>query len=530
LDTADYVIVGGGSAGCVLANRLSEDRGVSVLLLEAGEPNKGFMHRMPTGSYKLMHNARTDWMFATEPDPSINGRVGMWNSGRGLGGGSAINGMVYIRGDRHDYDDWAAAGCAGWSWDDVLPYFKRSEDFQGAPSPTHGQGGPLSVSPLRTPHPLTSAFVKACVEAGLREIDDYCAGDVDGVFVNYATQRKGERWSASRGYLEPALSRPNLTVVTGAMADKVLFEGDRACGVRAVVGGQVREFKAKREVVLAAGSLMSPAVLLRSGVGPGAELQAMGIGVVRDAPGVGKNLQEHASFAYSQLVNVPTYNSQMSPAHLAGHLASYLLARRGVMTAIPVHAMATLRSRPELKHPDVKFSFGPICMDIQKRSMHASPGITVFVNVSPPKSRGEIRLRSLDALDKPVIDHRLLGHPDDMASMIGGVKMLEKVFAAPALAKHVVARNLPDAPVTEDAEWERLIRTYSNIGFHPVGTCRMGGAADADAVVDPDLSVRGVKGLRVADASIMPVMPSANTNAPAMMVAEKASDLIRKSA
>jgi choline dehydrogenase len=215
---------------------------------------------------------------------------------------------------------------------------------------------------------------------------------------------------------------------------------------------------------------------------------------------------------------------------MAGHLASYLLARKGIMTATPVHAMATLRSRPDLKHPDVKFSFGPICMDIQKRSMHASPGVTVFVNVSPPKSRGEIRLRSLDASDKPVIDHRLLGHPDDMTSMIGGVRILEKVFAAPALAGHVVAPNLPASANTDDAELERLVRTYSNIGFHPVGTCRMGGAADADAVVDPNLAVRGVLGLRVADASIMPVMPSANTNAPAMMVAEKAADLIRRSA
>ena len=525
MNVADYIIIGGGSAGCVLANRLTEDKNTSVVLIEAGPPSRGFLFRMPTGSYKLMGNPQVDWMHVTEPDPSINGRSGMWNSGRTLGGGSAINGMVYIRGARHDYDDWAAAGCTGWSWDDVLPYFLRAEDYQGAPSPSHGRGGPLSVSPLRIKHPLADSFVQACVESGLRGVEDYCAGDVDGVFVNLATQRKGERWSASRGYLEPAMSRSNLTVVTGAIADRVLFDGDRASGVRVLVNGQPRDFQANREVILTAGALMSPAILMRSGVGPGAHLQAMGVEVRQDAPEVGRNLQEHASFPSSRLVDTPTYNSMMGPAHMAGHLASYLLARRGVMTATPIHAMAFLRSRPELEHPDVKLSFGPICTDVVKRSMHKRPGVTVFTNVSP-KSRGEIRLRSLDAADKPVIDHRLLGHPEDIAAMIAGAKRVEQIFDAPAFAKHVKGRNLPAARPKDDAEWESMIRTYSNIGFHPVGTCRMG--ADAQSVVDPQLLVRGVRGLRVADASIMPVMPSANTNAPAMMVAEKAADLIRR--
>jgi choline dehydrogenase len=527
-DASDYIIIGGGSAGSVLANRLSENPAHRVTLLEAGGPSDGFMVKMPAGSFKLVGNPDMDWMHVTEPDPSINDRKALWNAGKALGGGSAINGMVYIRGSKHDYDAWAASGCNSWGWDEVLPYFLKGEDFQGPASASHAHGGPLSVSPPRIKHPLADAFVEACAQSGLRKIDDYCAGDVDGAFVNYVTQRNGERWSAARGYLEAAAGRPNLKVITGALVDRVIFEGTRAVGVRFRRHGQMQELRAGREVILSAGALMSPAVLLRSGIGPGAQLQALGIEVRSDAAEVGKNLQEHASFAASRFVDVPTYNAMMSPAHLAAHMASYLLMRRGVMTTSPIQAMAFLRSRPELAHPDVKLSLGPICSDIAKRSMHKRSGITVFANVSSPKSRGEIRLRSADPDDKPVIDHRLLGHPDDVAALVSGMKLLDRIFEAPALAKHVIGRNLPPEEPKTDAEWERYIRTYSNIGFHPVATCRMG--ADPGSVVDPTLSVRGVAGLRVVDASIMPVMPSANTNAPTMMVAEKGADLIKQSA
>jgi choline dehydrogenase len=525
---ADYIIVGGGSAGCALANRLSENPAHKVVLLEAGGRSDGFMVKMPSGSYKLMANPQHDWMHVTEPDPSINDRKGMWNAGKMLGGGSAINGMVYIRGSRHDYDDWAAAGCTGWSWDEVLPYFTRGEDYQGPAAGSHAHGGPLSVSPPRIKHPIAEAFIEACVESGLRRVEDYCAGDVDGAFVVLVTQRRGERWSAARGYLAQAERRPNMQVITDALVERVIIEDGRAVGVRFRQGGEARELRARKEVALCAGSLMSPAILLRSGVGPAAELKALGIEVMVDAPEVGKNLQEHASFPFSRFVNLPTYNTMMSPMHLAGHMANYLLLRQGVMTTSPIHAMAFLRSRPDLEHPDVKLSLAPICSDIATRSMHKRAGVTVFANVSSPKSRGEIRLRSADPADKPVIDHRLLGHPDDVAALVSGMKQLEKIFETPALARHVTGRNIPPEPPKDDAEWEHHIRSLSNIGFHPVATCRMG--ADARSVVDPTLKVRGVAGLRVVDASIMPVMPSANTNAPAMMVGEKGADLIKADA
>jgi choline dehydrogenase len=528
LNQADYIIVGGGSAGCVLANRLSEDPACSVVLVEAGGSSDGFMFKMPLGNSKLLAKPNADWMYMTEPDPSINDRRAMWNAGRALGGGSAINGMVYVRGARWEFDGWAKDGCAGWGWDDVLPYFKRAEDFQGPPMDSHGRGGPLSVTPQRVNHPIAKAFVEACVESGLRRLDDYCNGDQDGAFFMLATQKDGQRWSAARGYLEPARRRPNLKVITGAIADRIELENGRATGVRVVVDGQAQTFQAKREVILTAGALVSPILLMRSGVGPAAGLQAAGVEVRRDAPGVGRNLQEHPSFAMSQLVDLRTYNTMTDPLPLAGLLANYILRRQGPMTSAALHAMAFLRSRPDLEHPDVKLSFAPFCMDPKTRTMHKSSGFTVFAGVSSPKSRGEIRLRSADPMDKPVIDHRLLGHPDDVTALIRGAKEIERIFTAPALARHIVGRNMPDPLPRDDAEWETKIRASSNIGFHPVGTCRMG--SDEDSVVDLDLRVRGVQGLRVADASVMPRLNSANTNAPTMMVAEKAADLIRKSA
>jgi choline dehydrogenase len=529
MEPADYVIAGGGSAGCVLASRLSEDPSCRVVLLEAGGPGDGFMATMPSGSFKLLGNRQADWMYMTEPDPSLGGRQVMWNAGKMLGGGSSLNGMMYIRGSRADYDSWEQdLGCAGWGWNDVLTYFKKSEGFNGAPSQSHSTTGPLGVSLPRKVHPLSHAFIDACGEAGLRKVDDYCAGDIDGAFLAYVTQRDGQRSSTARAFLETAMKRPNLKVITGALVDKVLIDDGRATGMQFVQEGVVRTIGCRREVIISASSMHSPAILMRSGIGPTDALRALGIEVKLDAPEVGRNLQEHASIQTSVLVDIPTVNTRMGPLHLALGIAQYLLMRRGIMTATPVEAMAFLRSDPGLTEPDIKLQFGPLAMDPATRRPHKKSGIVIYANVAKPRSRGEIRLRSADPQEAPVIDHRLLGDPGDVAALVRGLKEVDLILRSPSFARHLKGRISPAELPSDDAEWERYIRSRAGIGFHPVGTCRMGG--DVASVVDPRLRVRGIVGLRVADGSIMPIMPSANTNAPAIMVGEKAADMIREDA
>ena len=529
IDDADYVVIGGGAAGCVIACRLSENPRHKVVLLEAGGRSDRFIVRLPVGAYLMLGKPETDWMYQTEPDPSLLGRQSLWFAGKLLGGGSAINGMVYVRGARSDYDGWERQlGCTGWGWDSVQAYFKKSEGFSGPPGDTHATSGPLGVAPPRKVHPLTRAFVEACTEHGLRAVTDYCAGDVDGAFINLLTQRNGQRSSAARAFLEPVMNRPNLTVLTGAHADTVLIENRRAAGVCFVREGQKQTVRARREVVVSAGSFQSPALLMRSGIGPGAGLRALGIEVQVEVPDVGRNLQEHASVQTNYFVDLATYNTMVKPWQMPFNFLNYLFFGRGPLSATPVEALAYLRSQPDLATPDIKLSFGPMIMDPAARGPHARPGVTIYANVAQPRSRGEIRLRSTDAMEKPVIDHRLLGDAGDVAALIAGLKQVEAIFNAPALARHLRGRLAPDPQPRSDSEWEQYIRATAGIGYHPVGTCRMGG--DAASVVDPCLRVRGVAGLRVADASIMPIMPAANTNAPTIMIGEKAADLIKQDA
>lgn len=536
IEEADYVVAGGGSAGCVMAARLSENPENRVILLEAGDANKRILVDVPAGLQTVVTKPETNWMYMTEPDASQKDRRVFWSCGRGLGGGSAINGMVYIRGTVEDYDEWAKdLGCPGWSWSEVLPYFKKSEDFDGPDGPSHGKGGPLGVSQLRAVHPLTHAFIDACREVGMKKVEDYCAGDIDGVFINLATQRGGKRCSTHEGFLKPVLNRPNLKVVTGATVDRLLFEGKRACGVRYMLDGQMREIRVKGEVILSAGTIQTPAILMRSGVGPGAHLQERGIDVVAAREQIGKNLHEHPSLHNSRLVSEPTYNARKNPFILAREGLKYLFARRGWLSTAAVHAMSHARSYPDLAHPDLKFQFMPFWSDANYKAYFGPDstipdatknyGIAIGVNVMTPKSRGQILLRDQDPASRPMIDFQIYDDPSDLERMRKGMKFVNSIFEAPSLARHVKGTAYPPNPDQSDEDWDDQLRACSSTGLHPVGTCRMG--SDADAVVDTQLRVNGVERVRLADCSIIPKLPSANTNAPAIMIGERCADFVR---
>jgi choline dehydrogenase len=536
IEEADYVIAGGGSAGCVMASRLSENPENRVVLLEAGDTNDRLLIGVPAGMQSVVAKPDSNWFYATEPDPSQKDRQVYWFSGKGLGGGSAINGMVYIRGTTYDYDRWAGElGCTGWGWDEVLPYFKKSEDFDGPEGPSHGKGGPLGVSQLRAMHPLAYSFMDACKETGMREIEDYCAGDIDGTFANFATQRNGKRCSAAEGFLKPALKRPNLKVITGATVDRILFEGNRACGVRYIHDGQTREIRVNSEVIVSGGTIQTPAILMRSGVGPGAHLQERGVEVVAAREQVGKNLHEHPSLPNSRIVDLPTYNVRNNPFRLGMEGLKYLISRRGWLSTAAVHAMAHVRSDPQLEYPDIKYQMLPFWADAYVKGYflpdtpvpdaNRNFGITIGVNLMTPSSRGQILLRDASPLSQPVIDFRTYDQPADLERMRKGMKIANQIFAAPSLAKHVMRPAYPPDPDQSDEAWDDQLRACSSTGLHPVGTCRMG--SDESSVVDTQLRVRGVERVRIADCSIIPLLPSANTNAPAIMIGERCADFVR---
>lgn len=521
---ADYVIAGAGSAGAVLAARLTEDPAVQVVLIEAGGRDDSFFVGLPAGSFMLMGRPASDWNYQTEPDPSILGRQIVWSGGRMLGGSSSINGMVYIRGQREDYRRWVDAGATGWDWDAMLPYFRRSEDFTGPPNQFHGSTGPMKVGPANARHPLSQVMIDTCVALGIPHKPEYCDGDQFGVYDLFTTAAGGTRQSTARTFLRQAKRRPNLRILTDTMVDKVIVEAGRAVGLSVVRHGR-RETVRAGETIVSAGSIGSPAILMRSGIGPAAHLRELGIPVRADLP-VGQNLQEHCGYTEARFVNVPTYNSPFGPMTIARNFVQWLVSRSGPMASAAVQVMGALRSRPEEPEPDIGLNFLPLAMDFSrgKPDMHRRPGITVGATCLRPESRGEIRLRSSDPEVRPVIDHRLLGDERDVRRLMDASRFLERMFAAQPLAGYIDGYYFPAQPARSEEEREQLVRMLTSIGYHPVGTCRMGGA---DAVLDPQLRVRGIGGLRVIDASVMPRLISGNTNAATIAIAEKGAELVR---
>lgn len=524
---ADVVVIGGGSAGCVVARRVAEaDPVLQVVLIEAGAGRSSFMADIPGMTVRLMGNPQTDWLYAAEQDPSAGGRTLYWSGGRMLGGSSAINGLVYIRGLQRDYDAWADAGCTGWSWHDVEPFFRKGEGFEDDGHESLGRGGPYAVSKIRSLHPLTQRFVDACAELGLPSIDDYNRGDREGAFANLTSQSQGRRSSTGNRYLAEGARPGNLRILADTVVERLVLDGRRVTGVRTLADQRELHVQARRQVVLSAGTVQSPAVLMRSGIGPAAHLQSFGIPVALDAPRVGQNLQDHCGLTISKFVNVPTYNSQSTGLGAARHLLNYLAFRKGALASAAVQGMGWTRTDPALAEPDIHLNWLPYGIDytVTPPAMHKRPAVSIGICVSRPYSRGEIRLRSGSAADKPVIDHRLIGDARDVETIKGGIRYMERVFAAPALREAVIGRCNPDAPLETDAELEAFIRQNVGIGYHGVGSCGMG--AGPDAVVDPALRVRGLDGLRVIDASIMPRLVSANTNAASIMIGEKGADLL----
>jgi choline dehydrogenase-like flavoprotein len=522
----DYVVVGAGSAGCVLANRLSEDPSVRVLLIEAGKRDRHPNIKIPA-AFAKQFKTKLDWDLATEPEPHCDNRSLYIPRGKGLGGSSSMNAMLYVRGNPLDYDGWAAAGASGWSWDEVLPYFLRAEDNQRGASEYHATGGPLRVEDERSPRPLTGRFLAACAEAGIPRIADYNGPEQDGAALAQVTQRNGKRWSAADAYLRPALRRPNLEVVTGALVSGLQIEGGVARGVRYSRGrrGGEQVARAEREVILSAGAIASPQLLLLSGIGPADQLRQLGVQVRHELPGVGANLQDHPYV--SCVWEVPGGGSLLD-AEKPKALLEYLLRRTGPLTSSVAEAFAFVRSRPGLPGPDLQFHFGPAYFVDNGFDEYGGHAITTGPVLVKPRARGWVRLRSTDPSAKPRILTNSLSEQEDVEALAAGVRLAREIASTTPLAEVVGRELFPGPEVDTDDAIAADVRRRTELLYHPVGTCRMG--TRPDAVVAPDLRVHGLEGLRVVDASVMPIIPAGNTNAPTIMIAEKAADLIRAAA
>jgi choline dehydrogenase len=526
----DYVIVGAGSAGCVLANRLSADGKHSVLLLEAGPKDTNIWIHVPLGYGKLFKEKTVNWMYQTEPEPELGGRQVFQPRGKVLGGSSSINGLLYVRGQHEDYDRWRQRGNSGWGYDDVLPYFKKAENQQRGGDKYHGVGGPLPVSDLGHPDPLSAAFIDAAAEAGLPVNSDFNGASQEGAGFFQTTTQRGRRASTAYSYLRPARRRGNLQVETSALAQRILFEGRRARAVEYRQGGVLRTARARKEVLVSGGAYNSPQLLQLSGVGPAELLRQHGIDVVLDAPGVGNDLQDHLQVRLvmrcAQRITLNDIINNPVRRILAG--ARYAAFRKGPLTIAAGTSGAFFKTNPRLASPDVQIHFLPFSTDKMGEKLHAFSGFSASVCQLRPESRGSLRIKSADPAVPPEIRINYLATETDRTAFVEGIKILRRILAAPALKPFVVGEVEPGPKITSDEEILNFCRQRGSTVYHPTSTCRMGN--DPLAVVDQRLRLRGIEGLRVVDASVMPDLMSGNTNAPTIMIAEKASDMILEDA
>jgi len=533
----DYIIVGAGSAGCVLANRLTEDGKSTVLLLEAGGKDTSMMIHIPVGYASTLKDPKVNWMYETEPDPGTNDRTHTWPRGKVLGGSSSINGLLYIRGQRQDYDGWAQLGLRGWSYDDLHPYFLRSQHQERDGMKEHGRGGPLNVSDVTEKHPVSDAVIEAGKAMGL-EHRDVNGEDQEGVCYYQLTVKNGRRCSAAVAYLNPAKKRPNLHIETKALAARVLFDGQTAVAIEYTQNGQTKTAKARAEIILSGGAINSPQLLELSGIGHPDLLKEKGIDVVSALPGVGENLQDHFVLGnrYRLKPGTPSVNQQSRGLAMIGEVFKYFTQRKGLLTLSAAHVAAFVKTRPELATPDVQYHILPATMDMEKMTekgdmeLEKDPGLTIAPCQLRPESRGSVHIKSAQHDQHPSILPNYLQDPLDQQTAIAGLRWARKFAEQDVLAQYIEHELEPGPEAQSDEDLLAYARETGGTIYHPVGTCKMGPDGDQMAVVDDQLRVRGVTGLRVIDASVMPRLVSGNTNAPTIAIAEKASDMIRQSA